>query len=130
MPYDRLLTDTAGRTPENVAVVSGDVSLTFRELEALTNRFARALARLGVRRGDRVCLLTPNCPEYVVAFYAVARVGAVTVENPLVLVYAEGQRWDDLNLGMLGMEVLSQLVVRLDPTRRRVQFVEASAPRQ
>jgi len=77
MPYDRMLADTARRVPENVAVVSGDVSLTYRELEALTNRFARALARLGVRTGDRVCLLTPNCPEYVVAFYAIARVGAV-----------------------------------------------------
>ena len=77
MPYDRMLADTAGRVPENVAVVSGDASLTYRELDALTNRFARALARLGVGRGDRVCLLTPNCPEYVVAFYAIARVGAV-----------------------------------------------------
>src|SRR5262249_56730532 len=77
IPYDRMLSHGAARHPENVAVVFRDVSLTYRELEALTNRFARGLAALGVSRGDRVCLLTPNCPEYIIAFYAIARVGAI-----------------------------------------------------
>ena len=83
LPYDRLLADTARRLPENVAVVAGDVSLTYRELDALTDRFARALARLGVGRGDRVCVLTPNCAEYVIAFYAIARVGAIEI-RPMI----------------------------------------------
>src|SRR5439155_15919536 len=77
MPYDGILSHGAARHPENVAVVFREVSLTYRELDALTNRFARALTRLGVRKGDRVCLLTTNCPEYVIAFYAIARIGAV-----------------------------------------------------
>jgi long-chain acyl-CoA synthetase len=76
-PYDRFLAATAARWPENVAVVFRDVSLTYRELDALTDRFARALRRLGVGRGDHVCLFTTNCPEFVVAFYALARLGAV-----------------------------------------------------
>ena len=75
--YDQMLTHGAERHPENVAVVFREVSLTYRELEALTNRFARALAALGVAKGDRVCVLSTNCPEYVIAFYAIARVGAV-----------------------------------------------------
>jgi long-chain acyl-CoA synthetase len=77
IPYDRMLSHAAARWPENVAVVFRETSLTYRELEALTNRFARALARLGVTKGDRVCVLTTNCPEYVIAFYAIARIGAV-----------------------------------------------------
>jgi len=77
IPYDRMLTDGARQHPENVALVFRDASVTFRELEALTNRFARALSRLGIRKGDRVCLLTTNCPEYVIAFYAIARIGAI-----------------------------------------------------
>jgi long-chain acyl-CoA synthetase len=77
IPYDRMLSHAAGRWPENVAVVFRDVSLTYRELDALANRFARALARLGVRRGERVCLFMTNCPEYIIAFYAIARIGAV-----------------------------------------------------
>jgi long-chain acyl-CoA synthetase len=47
-------------------------------------RGAEALRRLGVRAGDRVALVMPNCPQHVVAFYAVLRLGAVVVEhNPL-----------------------------------------------
>jgi long-chain acyl-CoA synthetase len=77
MPYDRMLTHAAMRWPENEALVLRDVSLTYRELEAVTHRFARALRGLGIGKGDRVCLFTTNCPEYVVAFYALARIGAV-----------------------------------------------------
>jgi long-chain acyl-CoA synthetase len=75
--YDRLLTEAAARWPENTAIAFRDTSLTFRELEALTDRFARALRALGIGKGDHVCLFTPNCPEFVIAFYALARVGAV-----------------------------------------------------
>ena len=83
VPYDRLLSATAERVPENEAVVFRDTSLTYRELEALTNRFAGALRALGIGKGDHVCLLTPNCPEFVVAFYALARLGAVaSAMNP------------------------------------------------
>jgi long-chain acyl-CoA synthetase len=47
-------------------------------------RAAEALRRLGVRAGDRVALVLPNCPQHVVAFYAALRLGAVVVEhNPL-----------------------------------------------
>jgi len=95
IPYDRMLSHGAARHPENVAVVWRDVSLTYRELEALTNRFARALARLGVGRGDRVCLLTSNCPEYVIAFYAIARVGAVA--SPMNPSYREREIEYQLN---------------------------------
>ncbi len=47
-------------------------------------RAAEALRKLGVQAGDRVALVLPNCPQHVVAFYAVLRLGAVVVEhNPL-----------------------------------------------
>ncbi|MFD1713196.1 long-chain-fatty-acid--CoA ligase [Amnibacterium flavum] len=47
-------------------------------------RVAGGLRRLGVRAGDRVALVLPNCPEHVIAFYAVLRLGAIVVEhNPL-----------------------------------------------
>ena len=45
---------------------------------------AEGLRRLGVQPGDRVALVLPNCPQHVVAFYAVLRLGAIVVEhNPL-----------------------------------------------
>lgn len=57
---------------------------TYRELGDQVDRVAEGLRRLGVRHGDRVALILPNCPQHVVAFYAVLRLGAVVVEhNPL-----------------------------------------------
>ena len=57
---------------------------TYRELGDQVARVAEGLRRLGVRHGDRVALILPNCPQHVVAFYAVLRLGAVVVEhNPL-----------------------------------------------
>lgn len=57
---------------------------TYAELGDQVDRVAEGLHRLGVRAGDRVALILPNCPQHVVAFYAVLRLGAVVVEhNPL-----------------------------------------------
>ncbi|MEV7799878.1 long-chain-fatty-acid--CoA ligase [Microbacterium foliorum] len=57
---------------------------TYRELGEQILRAAEGLRRLGVRKGDRVALVLPNCPQHVVAFYAALRLGAIVVEhNPL-----------------------------------------------
>jgi long-chain acyl-CoA synthetase len=57
---------------------------TYTELGGQIDRVAEGLRLLGVRAGDRVALILPNCPQHVVAFYAVLRLGAVVVEhNPL-----------------------------------------------
>ena len=57
---------------------------TYADLGDQINRAAEGLRRLGVRAGDRVALILPNCPQHVVAFYAVLRLGAIVVEhNPL-----------------------------------------------
>ncbi|WP_144797640.1 long-chain-fatty-acid--CoA ligase [Microbacterium paludicola] len=57
---------------------------TYRQLGEQVDRAAEGLRRLGVQKGDRVALVLPNCPQHVVAFYAVLRLGAIVVEhNPL-----------------------------------------------
>jgi long-chain acyl-CoA synthetase len=57
---------------------------TYRELGEQIDRVAEGLRRLGVEAGDRVALVLPNCPQHVVAFYAILRLGAIVVEhNPL-----------------------------------------------
>ncbi len=57
---------------------------SYRDLGDQVARAAEGLRRLGVKHGDRVALVLPNCPQHVVAFYAVLRLGAVVVEhNPL-----------------------------------------------
>ncbi|PWU45721.1 long-chain fatty acid--CoA ligase [Micromonospora globispora] len=79
-----LLTDAARRFGPRVALDFFGATTTYAELDAQVARAAEALRRLGVQRGDRVALVLPNCPQHVVAFYAVLRLGAVVVEhNPL-----------------------------------------------
>lgn len=58
--------------------------ITYSALLSEVERFSAVLAGLGIGRGDRVALLLPNCPQYVIAYYATARLGAIVVgNNPL-----------------------------------------------
>jgi len=57
---------------------------SYRHLGEQIDRAAEGLRRLGVKKGDRVALVLPNCPQHVVAFYAVLRLGAIVIEhNPI-----------------------------------------------
>jgi long-chain acyl-CoA synthetase len=61
--------------------VGGKIS--YRQLDTLVDRFANALYHLGVRKGDRVALMLPNSPHYVISFFAAMRIGAIVVNvNP------------------------------------------------
>jgi long-chain acyl-CoA synthetase len=78
------LTRTAQRFPGHTALVFMGKKIRYRELEALVNRFAKALLGLGVKPGDKVAMLLPNMPQLVIADYAAMRIGAIPVPcNPL-----------------------------------------------
>ena len=74
-----LVIAAARRTPDAVAVSSGDATLTYRELDLLGNQFARALSAAGVGRGDRVGIWAEKSPRVVAAMQAVLRLGACYV---------------------------------------------------
>src|SRR5262245_33959662 len=60
-----------------------DLRYTYRELRDETDRIARGLLALGVARGDRVGIWSPNCAEWAITQYAAAKVGAILVNiNP------------------------------------------------
>ena len=67
------------RSPGSVAVVEGDRSLTYEELDAASNRLARRLSKVGVARGGRVALALPRSLDYVVSVLAVLKAGGVYV---------------------------------------------------
>jgi long-chain acyl-CoA synthetase len=70
--------------PAAVWAVPGGKTLTYRQLMDEVERFSAVLTSLQVKKGDRVGLLLPNCPQYVIAYYATLRIGAVVVgNNPL-----------------------------------------------
>ena len=79
-----LLSDTARRFPGRAATIFFGARLTYRQLDELVNRCAAGLQRMGVRKGDRVAVLLPNCPQFVLAYYGALRAGAIVVPcNPL-----------------------------------------------
>lgn len=68
----------------HVALEFFGATTTYSELGDQIARAAEGLRKLGVKKGDRVALVLPNCPQHVAAFYAVLRLGAIVVEhNPL-----------------------------------------------
>jgi long-chain acyl-CoA synthetase len=80
----RMLTETARKFPDHTALLFYGKKISYAGLDALVNRFANALAGLGVHKGDRVALMLPNIPQMVAAYYATLRLGAIAVPtNPL-----------------------------------------------
>ncbi|MBE3074571.1 MAG: AMP-binding protein [Actinobacteria bacterium] len=79
-----MLAASALRYGSRVALDFFGAETTYAELAEQVSRAAEALRAAGVRDGDRVALVLPNCPQHVVAFYAALRLSAVVVEhNPL-----------------------------------------------
>lgn len=76
-PIAELLRRTATRLPNKVAVIDGERTYTYQQFDHYSDRFAAALARLGVSKGDRVSILAPNCVEFEIAFFGITRVGAI-----------------------------------------------------
>jgi long-chain acyl-CoA synthetase len=78
---DQILPETAARLPQKTALIFGDRSFTYGELEQLTNQVANGLKRLGVKKGDRVTLFAQNSPEWVQSYIGIAKAGGVI--NPV-----------------------------------------------
>ncbi|HET8841269.1 MAG TPA: AMP-binding protein [Ktedonobacteraceae bacterium] len=87
IPYAEILAATARRFPEQEAVLFHETTLTYRELDALVNTLANALLDLGIKQGQRICLFLANCPEYLISWFAITRIGAVA--SPLNPSYKE-----------------------------------------
>ena len=79
MNTTEFLTIASAICPERTAIIFEGKRYTFAELNERTSRLANALAALGVKNGDRVAMLQVNCNQYVEAYYAVAKLGAIFV---------------------------------------------------
>ncbi|MBK5306531.1 MAG: AMP-binding protein [Frankiaceae bacterium] len=84
VPLTRLLDDAASSFPTNTALAFLGSKMSYKSLKDEVDRFATALAGLGVGKGDRVAIVLPNCPQNVITFFAALRLGAIVVQhNPL-----------------------------------------------
>ena len=73
------------RRPDATAVVCGDKRLTYRQLNALANQVANALAASGIGRGDHVALLCPNLPFFPAVYFGILKMGATVVPLNVLL---------------------------------------------
>jgi len=75
---------TAQENPDHTAVIFKGNKISYRILEAAIKRFASALQGLGIKKGDRVAIHLPNCPQFPIAYYGVLISGAIVVPcNPV-----------------------------------------------
>lgn len=84
IPAQALFQLAAGTFPDKPATNFYGTELTFWQLREQSLRMANALGRLGVKKGDRVGVHLPNCPQFVISYLAVVSLGAIVVNlNPL-----------------------------------------------
>jgi long-chain acyl-CoA synthetase len=83
-PLFNILDDAANANPDNFCIDYFGKKYSYNEIARLSDRFATGLQKIGVNKGDSVGLLMPNCPLFVIAYYAILKIGAVVVNyNPL-----------------------------------------------
>ncbi|MFC4767647.1 long-chain-fatty-acid--CoA ligase [Effusibacillus consociatus] len=75
---------TCKRFPERNAVCFYGQELNYQTLFGYASRFAAGLSEAGIQKGDRVAIMLPNCPQYVIAYYGVLMAGGIVVQvNPM-----------------------------------------------
>lgn len=83
-PLDSILDETAARFGERPAIDFYGRIHSYHDIATATNACAKGLQKIGIKKGDRVAILMPNMPQYVVAFFAIVKIGAIVVNlNPL-----------------------------------------------
>jgi long-chain acyl-CoA synthetase len=84
VPLQTILSQTAKKVPEKIAIIDGNQKVTYHQLDDFSSRFASALVDCGVKRGCRVSLFLPNSLSFVIAYFGVLKAGGVvTVVSPL-----------------------------------------------
>ena len=83
-PLGEILRLAAADVPDRPATAFLGAHLTWSEIKKCSDRLATALARFGIAKGDRVGVMLPNCPQYLIAAFAILRIGGIVVNvNPL-----------------------------------------------
>ena len=84
LPVYHVLDDAAENYPGQVAVYFLGRTVNYAQLKNRVDKFAAALARLGVEKGDRVCVFLPNCTEFIISDWAIQKTGAAMVPTSIL----------------------------------------------
>jgi len=80
-----LLEDSAREVPERVAVISGDIRLSYEQVNAAANQIANGLVQAGIQRGDKVGLSCPDVAYFPIVYYGILKAGAVVMPMNILL---------------------------------------------
>ena len=114
------LSETAEKFSQKRAIIFFGKKINYKELHSLTIKFANALVNMGVKKGDRVAIMLPNCPQEVIAYYSVLKIGAIVVQfNPL---YTERETEYQLN------DSDSEIIIILDVLYKNLKNIINKTP--
>ena len=77
VPLFHFLEEAARKYPDRSCTIFRGTTISFRQMNELTDCVAAALSALGVRKGDRVGIVMPNSPQFVMAYYGILKAGGV-----------------------------------------------------
>src|SRR5450759_4756201 len=79
VPIFHFLEESARKHPDRACTLFKGAAISFREMNAITDKVAAALAELGVKKGDRVGIFIPNTPQFVMVYFGILKAGGVGV---------------------------------------------------
>ena len=119
-PLHSLLFTSAKRNPEKTAIIFFGHQLSYAQLAGAVIRAASVMHEMGLRKGDRVSIMLPNCPDFVIAYYAILSLGGIVVNtNPM---YVEREIEHQVN------DSGARMMVTLTDLYPRVKNVRANTP--
>ncbi len=93
------LDQVVAMVPDKPAIIFNNKEITYLQLDDSVNQLAQSLLNLGIRHGDNIAILLPNCPEFIIASQAILKIGAVKV--PLNINFRES----DLKFALMHSKV-------------------------
>src|SRR5579862_8755986 len=73
----QMLEETAAKFPRRIALIYFGMEMSYGQLLEHVNRCAAGLQTLGLKKGERVALMMPNCPQFVIAYFGALKAGAI-----------------------------------------------------
>jgi long-chain acyl-CoA synthetase len=84
VPLFHFLEESSRRYPDTPCTIFKGAKISYREMNEITDRLAAGLASIGIKKGDRVGIFIPNTPQFVMAYFAIMKIGGIVVAtNPL-----------------------------------------------
>lgn len=116
----QMFEETVSKYPGLTCTIFVGAKLSFSQVRDQAEKLASALSRMGVKKGDRVAVMLPNSPMYVISYLAILRLGAIVVQvNPL---YTERE------LGHLLEDSQAKVIIVLDLMYPKVEKVRPGMP--